>query len=69
MNVVDFLVKPFRRKKVAQESERCAQNLTEPTQTIVLSLDDQRAIVEALRTPRDPNSALSRAFKRHLPTV
>ena len=69
MNVVDLLVNPFRRKKVAQPSTDCAQNLTESTQTIILSLDDQRAIVAALKTPRDPSSTLSRAFKRHLPTV
>jgi uncharacterized protein (DUF1778 family) len=42
-----------------------AERRIERSQVITLSLDDQRAFVEAILDPPEPTPALRRAFERH----
>lgn len=69
MNVLDFIVKPFRPKEVTQPRTDFAQSLTEPTQIIKLSHEDQMIISQALENPPEPNETLRQAFKRYFPMV
>ena len=55
-SVTDFVV------SAAQEA---AERRVEQAQVIRLSLEDQRAFVEAILNPPEPTPALQRAFQRH----
>lgn len=55
-SVTDFVV------TAAQEA---AERRVEQAQVIRLSLDDQRAFVDAILSPPEPTAALRRAFQRH----
>jgi uncharacterized protein (DUF1778 family) len=55
-SVTDFVV------TAAQEA---AERRIERAQVIRLSLEDQRAFVEAILNPPEPTPALQRAFRRH----
>ena len=49
---------------VAAAHETAARTIEE-TQIIRLSIEDQRAFVDAILNPPDPTPALRRAFQRH----
>lgn len=55
-SVTDFVV------SAVQEA---AERRIEQAQVIRLSLEDQKAFVEAILSPPEPTAALKRAFKRH----
>ena len=55
-SVTDFVV------SAVQEA---AERRIEHAQVIRLSLEDQKAFVEAVLSPPEPTAALKRAFKRH----
>jgi len=50
---------------VVTAAQAAAEKRTEQTQVIRLSLEDQRAFVEAILNPPEPTPALRRAFQRH----
>jgi uncharacterized protein (DUF1778 family) len=49
---------------VTAAAQDAAQRTIEATQVIRVSLDDQRAFVEAILDPPEPTPALRRAFQR-----
>lgn len=55
-SVTDFVV------SAVQEA---AERRIEQAQVIRLSLEDQKAFVDAILNPPEPTSALARAFRRH----
>ena len=50
---------------VVAAAQEAAQRAIEETQVIRLSVEDQRAFVEAILNPPAPTPALRRAFRRH----
>ena len=59
-SVSDFVVAAVRE---------AAERRVEQSQVIRLSLEDQRAFVEAILNPPEPTPSLRRAFYRHLEFV
>lgn len=55
-SVTDFVVSAI---------QEAAERRIEQAQVIRLSLEDQKAFVEAILSPPEPTAALKRAFKRH----
>ena len=50
---------------VVTAAQEAAERRIEQAQVIRLSLEDQRAFVDALLNPPEPTPALRRAFRRH----
>ena len=50
---------------VVTAAQAAAERRVEQAQVIRLSLEDQRAFVEAILNPPEPTPALRRAFRRH----
>lgn len=50
---------------VVTAAQDAAEKRVEQAQVIRLSLEDQRAFVEAILNPPEPTPALRRAFQRH----
>jgi uncharacterized protein (DUF1778 family) len=50
---------------VVTAAQEAAERRVEQAQVIRLSLDDQRAFVEAILNPPEPTPSLRRAFERH----
>jgi uncharacterized protein (DUF1778 family) len=50
---------------VVAAAQEAAHRAIEETQMIRLSVEDQRAFVEAILNPPEPTPALRRAFRRH----
>ncbi len=50
---------------VVTAAREAAEQRVEQAQVMRLSLEDQRAFVEAILAPPEPSGALRRAFRRH----
>lgn len=50
---------------VVTAARQAAEQRVEQAQVMRLSLEDQRAFVEAILDPPEPSAALRRAFRRH----
>jgi len=54
---------------VVSAAQEAAERRVEQAQVIRLSLEDQRAFVEAILNPPEPTPSLRRAFARHREVV